>query len=275
MGLIYFIAICTLFIVGFTRCLILNSPRVLFYSVYDVIDYFVHQKWKLFNYYGIDMFIGMFGHGKTLCCTHKARQIYKRFGDRVRFISNYKLIGIPYTPLINFNQIVQLEFDNSDVAGTVILIDEIEDVLSHRNYKDFPLSMLSVLTQQRKNHVYIMCTAQRFFMVDKIFRGITTHVIDCNKFWRFQHVRYFDAWEYENCLSNIQLLKPLANRWWFVGNKDYNAYDTSEMISSTAAEDFISNDERLVRMGLDAQPNEYAIQNPSRALRKLRRKRGA
>ena len=273
MTLIYTLLIGTLLIIGFTRCLIFNIHKVIFYTVYDIADYIYNKKWRNFNYYGIDMFIGMFGHGKTLCATHKARMIYKRFGNRVRFISNYKLLGIPYIPLINFQQIVQLEYDTSDYAGTVILIDEIEDVLSHRNYKDFPLSMLSVLTQQRKNHVYIMCTAQRFFMVDKIFRGITTHVIDCNKLWRFQHVRYFDAWEYENCLSNIQLLKPLTNKWWFVSNKDYRAYDTSEMISSTAAEDFISNDEKLVRMGLDASPAEYAIQKPSRALRKLRKKR--
>lgn len=271
MKIIVLLLIVVFLYMGFTRCLILNFHKVCFYSIYDIADWFYHKKWELFNYYGIDMFIGMFGHGKTLSATRKARLIYKQFGNRVRFISNYKLNGIPYTPLINFNQIVALEGDTQDYVGTVILIDEIEDVLSHRNYKDFPLSMLSVLTQQRKNHVYIMCTAQRFFMVDKIFRGITTHVIDCNKLWRFQHVRYFDAWEYENCMSNIQLLKPIASKWWFITNKDYQSYDTSEMISKYAAEDFISNEDRIVRMGMEAGPAEYAIQRPSRMLRKLRK----
>lgn len=265
----------TLLCIGFTRCVIINSPRIAFYSVYDIVDYIYHKKWREFNYYGIDLFIGMFGHGKTLSATHKARQIYKRFGNRVRFISNYKLIGIPYTPLINFNQICELEYDKGSYAGTVVLIDEIEDILSHRNYKDFPLAMLSVLTQQRKNHVYIMCTAQRFFMVDKIFRGITTNVIDCNKYWRLQHVRYYDAWEYENALSNVRLLRPISNRWWFVSNSDYKSYDTTQMISATASSDFISNDERLVKLGLDATPQEYAITKPSRLLTRSRKKRGA
>ena len=274
-AIIFFLFLILMF-TSFFRMVVLNSPRIAFYSVFDIVEYFVKQKWKDFNYYGIDLFIGMFGHGKTLSATHKARQIYKQFGDKVRFISNYKLIGIPYTPLINFNQIVNLEYDRGDFVGTVVLIDEIEDILSHRNYKDFPLAMLSVLTQQRKNHVYIMCTAQRFFMVDKIFRGITTNVIDCNKYWRFQHVRYYDAWEYENALSNIRLLRPLSNKWWFVSNKDYKCYDTSEMISSTASSDFISNDERLVKLGMDATPQEYAIQKPSRSLlRSRKRRRGA
>ncbi len=269
---LFLIALCT----SFFRMVVFNSPRIVFYSVFDIVDYIVHQKWKEFNYYGIDLFIGMFGHGKTLSATHKARQIYKQFGNKVRFISNYKLIGIPYTPLINFTQICNLEFDKGDYVGTVVLIDEIEDILSHRNYKDFPLAMLSVLTQQRKNHVYIMCTAQRFFMVDKIFRGITTNVIDCNKYWRFQHVRYYDAWEYENALSNVRLLRPLSNKWWFVSNKDYKSYDTSEMISGTASSDFISNDERLIKLGMDAAPQEYAIQKPSRSLKISRkRRRGA
>lgn len=72
-------------------------------------------------------------------------------------------------------------------------------------------------------------------------------------------------------MSNIQLLKPIASKWWFITNKDYKSYDTSEMISKSAAEDFISNEDRLVRMGMDAGPQEYAIQRPSRMLKQFRK----
>lgn len=92
----------------FVRCLVFNLHRVYFYGVKDVISYIKEKKWKKFNLYGIDMFIGMFGHGKTLSMTHQARCIYKQFGDSIRFISNYELKGIPYEPLINFNQLVDL-----------------------------------------------------------------------------------------------------------------------------------------------------------------------
>lgn len=241
------------------RVFILNLHRVGIYSIYDLYEYIRFQKWKEFNLYGIDMFIGMFGHGKTLSMTHKARLIYSRFGDSVRFISNYKLVDIPYIPLINFNQLVDIgEEEDSKYVGTVVLIDEVENVLSHRNFANFPLALLHTLTQQRKKKVYILCSAQRFFMVDKLFRSITTNVINCNKYWRFQHCEIYDAWDLENAM-NYSMIRRRANLWWFIKNKDFDSYDTSEMVKKSSAENFISNDEALVRKGLDSMVNSEAI----------------
>ena len=246
------------------RCIVQNIHRIGLYTLLDIYNFIRYQKWKEFNCYGIDMFIGMFGHGKTLSMTHRARLLYQKFGDNIRFISNYKLNDIPYIPLINFNQLVDLgEEEDSKYIGTVVLIDEIENVLSHRNFANFPLPLLHMLTQQRKKKVYILCSAQRFFMVDKIFRSITTNVYDCNKHWRFQNMKLYDAWDYENGI-NPQLLQAQANIWWFVKNRDYDSYDTSQMIQKGDAEKFISNDEVLVRRGLDLMVNEDAIQKPNK-----------
>lgn len=320
MKLYIIIAIVLLALFPFLRCVLFNLHYEFFYSIYDLIDYFLHKKWRDFNHYGIDMFVGMFGHGKTLSMTNYARRLYKKYGNTIQFVSNYKLFGIPYVPLVNFNQLMELgkdqseyytqdEIDNrllpefyfnedgaileeylEDVSidddgntltfvkrwkyqGYVVLIDEIEDVLSHRNYANFPLQLLNVLTQQRKKHIYIVCSAQRFFMVDKLFRAITTHVIDCRKLWRFQGLKFYDAWDYENAM-NPQLVKCHRVKWWFVHNKDFNTYDTSQMISENMSADFISNDEKLARIGLDNVVNESAVHSPSRSLRKARRRRG-
>ncbi len=273
MTLIYFIIICALLICGLTRCMIFNIPRGIYYALRDIFLYIRNKEWKNFKKYGIDMYIGMFGHGKTLTMTHRARKLYKKYGNTIRFISNYELIDIPYVPLINFNQLVDLgEEEDSPYQGTVVLIDEIEDVLSHRNYASFPLALLHTLTQQRKKRVYIMCSAQRFFMVDKLFRSITTHAIDCNKYWRYQHEVYYDAWDYENAM-NAQLVKPYRSRWWFVSNKDFESYNTEQMISRNMSADFISNEEAIVRKGLDATVNDFAVEKPSRKLKKFRKKK--
>lgn len=270
MTLLYIIVAVFLLVWGLTRCIIFNIHNIVIYSVYDIYTFFRDKKWRNFNYFGIDMFVGMFGHGKTLSMTHKARKLYKKYGDEIKFISNYDLKGIPYTTLINFNQLVELGEQENNLKGTVVLIDEIQSVLSNRNYASFPLQLLSTLTQQRKKHVYIMCTAQRFFMVDKLFRSITTHVIDCNKYLRLQNMAYYDAWDYENAM-NVQLIKSMFSIWWFVKNKDFESYDTEQMIKKNCAEDFISNEESIVRMGLDATVNEQAISKPSRRLKKLRK----
>ena len=246
------------------RVIIRNLHLVGIYSFLDFVEYIKFRRWDDFTLYGIDMFIGMFGHGKTLSMTHRARLIYKKYGDRVRFISNYKLTDIPYIPLINFNQLVDIgEEESSDYIGTVVLIDEVENVLSHRNYANFPLALLHTLTQQRKKRVYILCSAQRFFMVDKIFRSITTNVINCNKFWRFQHCEVYDAWDLEQSM-NYSNIRRKQNLWWFIKNQDFNSYDTSEMVKKSTAEDFISNDETLVRKGLDSMANNDAIIHKSK-----------
>ncbi len=306
------------------RCLSLNSWKIPPYALRDIVDYIVHRKWKKFNEYGIHMYIGMFGHGKTLSMSHRARKLYKKFGNSLLFVSNYSLFDIPYVPLKNFNQLMELGEDKPahysycevmsgavpswyydkdgkikpeyidyekryygedenefilvkmikrwEYQATVVLIDEIQSVLSHRNFANFPLELLNVLTQQRKKRVFIMCSAQRFFMVDKIFRGITTFVIDCSKLWRLQGSAYYDAWDYENAM-NPQLVRQRKSRWFFVTQKDYRSYSTEQMISRTASEDFLSNEEKLARLGLDNVVNEAAIKRPSRRLKRQRKNR--
>lgn len=250
MKLIIFVAIGFLFLVPFVRFFIIHLHLTIPYSVFDVYTFIKEKRWKRFNYFGIDLYIGMFGHGKTLSMTHKALSIYERFGDQVQFISNYHLNDIPYEKLKNFSQLVDLGETDSDYIGTVVLIDEIENVLNNRNFASFPLALLHMLTQQRKKHVYILCSAQRFFMVDKLFRSITTNVIECDKFWRYQRMRIYDAWDYENAM-NPKLVQSKGSIWWFVRNKDFNAYDTEQMISKSAAEEFISNQESLDRKGFE------------------------
>ena len=252
----------------FVRCALFNFPYVYYYGVRDIYDYFRFKKWENFSEYGIDMFVGMFGHGKTLSMVHRARKLYALYGDNITFISNFHLETVPYIPLINFNQLVELGADeNSNKSGYVVLIDEISSVLSHRNYSSFPLELIGLLCQQRKRHVYIMCTAQRFFMVDKIWRSITTHVIDCNKLWRFQHCTVFDGWEYENAM-NSQLIQRLNHNWYFIKQGDFDCYDTSQMITKESVNDFISNEESIVRKGLDSMVNELAVKNPTKKMRK-------
>ena len=66
MNILHWIVIAVLLICGASRCLIFNVHNAVYYGVRDVYEYFKYRKWEEFNYYGIDMFIGMFGHGKTL-----------------------------------------------------------------------------------------------------------------------------------------------------------------------------------------------------------------
>lgn len=268
---VFFIVMVVLVCFKLTRCIIKNVFNEIYYIVKDTYFYFKDKKWRNFKNYGIDMFIGMFGHGKTLSLADKAMRLYKRYGDSIQFISNIKLNGIPYTPLVNFMQLVDLGTDEqSSYQGTVVVIDEISSVLSHRNYSNFPLELIGLLCQQRKRHVYIMCTSQRYFMVDKIWRSITTRVIDCHKYWRLEHGEVYDAWDYENA-SNVRMVKKLNHFWWFVKDANYASYDTSEIVSKDACSNFISNEEAIIRKGLDSSRvcNDMSVAHQSRKAKKF------
>lgn len=255
------------------RCFLKNLFYVIGYAFKDLYFYIKEKKWRLFGDYGIHLYIAMFGHGKTLSIAHKCQKLYRQYGNSLLFVSNIKLCGIPYVELKNFNQLLELgDEENADKhVGYVVVIDEVQALLNNRNYQNFPLALLGMLCEQRKRHICIYASCQRFFMVDKLFRSITTYVIDCNKYWRFQHNSYYDAWDYENSM-NPQLVKRIKHKWWFVRDIDYNSYDTTQMVSKLNPEDFISNDETLAHLGVDNVQLD-AISKPSRKLKKNQRAR--
>ena len=274
MKIILFVVIVAITVSPLIRCIVSNLGNIYFYGLKDVILYFKNREWEKVNIgWGITCYIGMFGHGKTLSMCHNAQKIYDQYGDKVRFISNVHLKHIPYIELTNFNQLVEIA-DNPDDSyeATVVLIDEIEALLSHRNFANFPLTLLNCLMQQRKLSLRIYCSCQRWFTVDRIWRSITTDIYDCNKYWRFQHMVKYDAWDYENAM-NFNSIRPISNTWWFVKNKDYDTYDTSQMISRKSSEDFLSNEESIVRTGLDNMANPDAVKRPKKKKPETRKAR--
>lgn len=90
-------------------CFIFNFPFVIFYAFKDIFLYIKHKKWKNFNKYGIKVFKGMFGHGKTLSSSHYAHKFYKKWGNDLLFLANYELKNMPFTKLISFEQLVQIQ----------------------------------------------------------------------------------------------------------------------------------------------------------------------
>ena len=224
----------------------------------DIYEYFKYKKWNDWNGFGLNIYVGMFGRGKTLSATKFVIAQAKRY--KLNVISNIRLNGIPYTPLTNWQEIV-------DAPGnTIILIDEMSTVFNAREWKNFNINLLFQLLQCRKNKKMIVGTAQRFAHVDKLLRDITYEVIDCNKYWRFQHTVHFDGWEYENCM-NHHMLQRTHHDWQFIRNIDYLGYDTSEIIDNTKRTEFMSNEEILNARG-EVQFNELAVTKGSKRFKK-------
>lgn len=259
--LIILIVICILTSITI-RCALFNLPKTIYNMVLDIYKYFRYQKWKEWQGFGLVIYIGLFGKGKTLSAVKYVKSQAIRY--KLTVYSNIRLNGVPYIPLTNYQQIIDAP------SNSIFLIDEISSLFSARSWKDFNINLLFQLLQCRKQKKQIIATAQRFAHVDKLLRDITYRVIDCDKMWRFMRTAEYDAWDYEN-IQNKEWLKPLTSNCCFITNADYDSYDTQELIDNFKKTDFLSNDIILSRRG-EVQYNEM-LADSKHLKRKLKKKR--
>ena len=226
-----------------SRFIIMNFPIIvqgIGYIPKDTYMYFKEKRWKWFKGFGIRIYSGLFGYGKTLGTVDYVLRMYQKY--KVNIYSNIKLIGVPYTPLENFKQIIEAP------GNTIILIDELSTVFNSRQWQDFPIDLLFQLLQVRKNRKQLVCTAQRFEHVDKAIRDVTADVVCCRKYYRYCILTAYDAWDYEHTPLNVYL-QPKYKIMYLATDKLYNSYDTTELIDNTKKTKFISNKEILERRG--------------------------
>lgn len=224
-----FVLIIVLFVLFWwvSRTVLLHPLKSIFYIFYDLFDYLKNKKWKTYKEYGIYLYGGSFGNGKTLSIVRKVNQIYKKY-DNIEVISNVDL-NIPYTKFEYFEQFIE------PVPGgitRIFVIDELGSLMNSRNYKNNKISeteFLYHLMQVRKEHKVLLASTQRFGMCDKLFREVAVYWIECSHFWRFYRHLYYDAYDLEFS-QNPSLVKPLFSRCYFADNKLFSSYNTFQLV---------------------------------------------
>ena len=102
----------------------------------------------------------------------------------------YTNFGYKYEnkPLNKLNDLLDRSLYNGNY-GTVFCIDEIQNEFSASTSRDFPESVLSLVTQQEKNHILILCSSQVFTRVSKPLReqGIPCYRM-FNIFWSLYYL---------------------------------------------------------------------------------------
>ena len=277
------------------RCAVFH-PLAL--AVNGLRDLFVYLRRRQYNLYGtgeLVAYTGLFGKGKTLSVVHRVVSAYQRYDgrkvwcprrhklvtQRVKVISNVSL-AIPYEDFVSLEQVVlaaerNREYDdqNNTLTVTLVLGDEFSVQMNSRNFKTNidPLFLNTILTC-RHYYISLYYTAQRFGHVDALLRQVTSCVIDCDKLWRFQRLKVYDAWDLENA-SSTQMVAPLARSCWFVRNRDYAAYDTLACVGnlkkSMREGDMMSEEEILKLQQNTQQVDMDGVARPSR--RWLRRRK--
>lgn len=83
--------------------------------------------------------------------------------------------------LADWRQLLEVR---NDKKGVVFMIDEFQNEYDNSKWKDFPDSLLSVITQQRKQRIKILMSSQVYTRVVKQIREQCYEVAECKTFAR-------------------------------------------------------------------------------------------
>lgn len=252
-----------------------HLPRFLYFEILDLIKYLRNKGWKIFEGWGLHLYVGAFGAGKTSTLVHDAYAICKAY-PQVTVLSNFALYNFPdHTTILPLKTISDiLDAPNN----TLVLIDEIGTVFNSRDFmqggKGLPKILFQHICQCRKRRLKILATTQRWNFLDKQLRDIcatvtSTRVILKHPFSRMAICRMYDAMDYDLATTNPVYSPPVIGTQVYIqSDKLRKSYDTEELVTTMLAADYYSDAEILANRGeIDTRPQELSRQ----ANRKVKR----
>lgn len=192
--------------------------------------------------HGIYMFCGEQGSGKTIAAIQFLRENLKKY-PKIKIKSN---IGITFQhgKITHWKQILN---SNNGEVGEIDFIDETQNWFSSNESKNFPVEMLSEITQQRKQHKVIVGTSQVFTRMSKPLREQTKFlclpitIAGCLTIVRVYKPQLDD--------TGTMIAKKFVRVYFFVHDKElrecYNTFEKVERLSTKGfqpIEKVISND---------------------------------
>lgn len=226
------------------------------YFGYDLFKYLYCTSWKKFYGWGIHLFTGRFGAGKTSTVVCLAYKLAKKY-PQLHILTNIDLKNFPeHTQILKLNTAQDILNAPPD---TLCIIDEIGTIFNSRDFISgktaVPKILYQHLCQCRKRRLMIYGTVQRFNLLDKQIRDISADVTTCashfkHPFGRLCTFRTYDIEEFE-MYSNNRLYRPRAYTIGAYIQSDLyrNLFDTSELIQGMLDKQYLEDKEILSNRG--------------------------
>lgn len=185
--------------------------------------------------YGFHVVCGEQGSGKTITFAWLLRYYKKKF-PKVKIATNFNY-KYQDSEILSWRDIV---FVNNGLYGQIDCIDEIQNWFSSVQSRDFPVEMITEITQQRKQHKVMFGSTQRFERMAKPLREQVNFV--------YYPITFF------GCLTVVRQCKPLVTEdgsikklrfrriFFFVHDDELrDAFDTYKKIADQATDGFIKS----------------------------------
>lgn len=228
---------------------LVRLPHFFLLLLKDFVVYLRHKRWLLFEGWGLHLYVGMFGAGKTCSLVNDAYKLARQY-PQLTIVTNLRLSNFP-----SHTQILPLRCTDDILnapTNTLVLIDEIGTLFNSRDFsagKGLPKILFQHLVQCRKRRMMILATTQRWNFLDKQLRDITdtvrvTRSHFCHPWTRICTVWRYDAAEYDMAYTNPLLpLRPLYGSVYVQTDACRNRYDTSALIDGLLSAEYIPDDE--------------------------------
>lgn len=254
-------------------------PMFLYYEIYDHLIYHYFRKKKLFDGWGIHLFTGKFGQGKTMLQTIKAYKIAVKY-PQVTIVTNYELKNFPkHTKILPLNTAQDIL---NAPKNSLILIDEIGTLFNSRDFSSgknsVPKPLFQHLCQVRKRRLMIYATVQRFNLLDKQIRDITATVTNCScqgkhPFSRMITALTYDIDEYEaHQINRMYPMRPIDTTVCIQKDFYRELYDTSKLIKGLLTKEYLSDEEILRNQGVSSEYSDGRKEG-QKAFKKAQRRR--
>jgi len=195
--------------------------------------YYRIKNGKEFREYGLTLYCGRQGGGKTMAMTEYLERMRKKYPEAI-ICTNFGYIH-EHVSMNSWQQLFELR---NGLKGVIFAIDEIQNEYNSSAWQKFPEGLLAEITQQRKQRIKIVGTSQVFTRVVKQLREQTFEVVECRTIGgRWTFTRAFDAEDYNAVCERPEAKMKLRRLWRrsFVQSKDLREkYDTYAKIQKMA-----------------------------------------
>lgn len=220
---------------------LVNFFKFIYFSWCDLIRKIRSGRSKEFDGYGVHMYVGLPGSGKTISVVEYLNRLKEKYGDGIKIYTNFRY-KFETAPVRSWRDLINYP------GPAVFVLDEVQLTFNSRSWKDFPPDMVTLLTQNRKMGKQIITTSQSFERVDKVFRELVNYVIECRCVggrWVFQ--KWFEKEDYVLGGANDNIRhRRRSKRYNFIARDDiYNSYNTLLRLDDLKKEEFLNRSERL------------------------------
>lgn len=202
------------------------------------------ERANIFPDFGFTSYVAKQGGGKTISIVNYVKRMKLKYPDCI-VVANFNCAYADFY-MKDWKDILNIR---NGTNGVIFAIDEIHSEYSAASWKDVPENLLSEISQQRKQRVKIVASAQYFCRIAKPLREQATTVVACNTsfFGRFTSCRVYDGERYSSALESptaMSALKPISKHSFVQSDSLRNCYDTYEKINIMRKIKFIPRNER-------------------------------